>query len=264
MTLITGLNGVVFLKEIGDLLRRAREEKGLSIKDIQEVTKIRLRYLEAIDEGDFEVIPGEVYRKGFIVNYANAVGLDGQAILQKYNDLKAALEEKAREEQLLAEQEDNSSPKSSLNNLNNDWLKGVYLGVAGALAIVLLISFFLLPSLHKLKSEETAKPVTIEESNETPDYNQTLFPAPITITAEFKQRVWVQVIADGEYIFMRDGRTFEPSEPVQVWTAQQEMEIKMGNPAGVELTFNGKKLGPLGPAGIVKTVKFKPDGMVAP
>ena len=252
------------MKEIGDLLRRAREEKGLSIKDIQEVTKIRLRYLEAIDEGDFEVIPGEVYRKGFIVNYANAVGLDGQAILQKYNDLKAALEEKAREEQLLAEQEDNSSPKSSLNNLNNDWLKGVYLGVAGALAIVLLISFFLLPSLHKLKSEETAKPVTIEESNETPDYNQTLFPAPITITAEFKQRVWVQVIADGEYIFMRDGRTFEPSEPVQVWTAQQEMEIKMGNPAGVELTFNGKKLGPLGPAGIVKTVKFKPDGMVAP
>lgn len=261
MTLITGPNGVVFLKEIGDLLRRAREEKGLSIKDIQEVTKIRLRYLEAIEKGDFEVIPGEVYRKGFIVNYANAVGLDGQAILQRYNDLKAALETKAREEQLLAEEEESSSPKSSLNN---DWLKGVYLGVAGALAIVLLISFFLLPSLHKLKSEETAKPVTIEESNETPDYNQTLFPAPITITAEFKQRVWVQVIADGEYIFMRDGRTFEPSEPVQVWTAQQEMEIKMGNPAGIELTFNGKKLGPLGPAGIVKTVKFKPDGMVAP
>lgn len=261
MTLITGLNGVVFLKEIGDLLRRAREEKGLSIKDIQEVTKIRLRYLEAIDEGDFEVIPGEVYRKGFIVNYANAVGLDGQAILQQYNDLKAALEAKAREEQLLAEEEESSSPKSILNN---DWLKGVYLGVAGALAIVLLISFFLLPSLHKLKSEETAKPVTIEESNETTDNNQSFFPAPITITAEFKQRVWVQVIADGEYIFMRDGRTFEPSEPVQVWTAQQEMEIKMGNPAGVELTFNGKKLGPLGPAGIVKTVKFKPDGMVAP
>ena len=188
------------------------------------------------------------------------MGLDGQGILQKYNDLKAAQEEQARQEQLLAEQEEDTSPKS---NLNNDWLKGIYLGVAGALAIVLFISFFLLPSLHKLKSEETAKPVAIEETHETPDYNQTLFPAPITITAEFKQRVWVQVIADGEHIFMRNGRTFEPSEPVQVWTAQQEMEIKMGNPAGVELTFNGKKLGPLGPAGIVKSVKFKPDGMVA-
>ena len=249
------------MKEIGDILRRTREEKGISIKDIQEVTKIRLRYLEAIDEGDFEAIPGEVYRKGFIVNYANAVGLDGQSVLQKYNDLRAAQEEQARQEQLLAEQDENASPKS---NLNNDWLKGVYLGVAGALAIVLLISFFLLPSFHKLRSEESVKPVAIEEAYETTDFNQTLFPAPITITAEFKQRVWVQVIADGEYIFMRDGRTFEPSEPVQVWTAQQEMEIKMGNPAGVELTFNGKRLGPLGPAGIVKSVRFKPDGMVAP
>ncbi len=249
------------MKEIADILKRAREEKGFSLKDIQEVTKIRLRYLEAIDEGDFKAIPGEVYRKGFIVNYANAVGLNGQAVLQKYHDLKSAQEEQAKQEQLIIEQVENASPKS---NLNNDWIKGIYLGVAGALAIVLLISFFLLPSLHKPKPGEIAQPVEIGETHNSPDYNQTLFPAPITITAEFKQRVWVQVVADGEYIFMRDGRTFDPSEPVQVWTAQQEMQIKMGNPAGVDLTFNGKKIGILGPEGIVKTVKFKPDGIVAP
>lgn len=252
---------MVFLKEIGDILRQAREEKGFSLKEIQEVTKIRLRYLETIDEGDFDAIPGEVYRKGFIVNYANAVGLDGQAILQKYNHIKAAQEEQARQEQLLIEQEENLTPKSMFNN---EWLKGIYLGVAAALAIVLLISFFLLPSLHNSKSEEIVKPVEIEETYDSLENNPTVFPAPITITAEFKQRVWVQVVADGEYIFMRDGRTFEPTEPDQVWTAQHEMEIRMGNPAGIELTFNGKKLGPLGPAGIVKSVKFKPDGMVAP
>jgi len=251
---------VVLLKEIGDILRRAREEKGLSLKDIQEVTKIRLRYLEAIDEGNFDAIPGEVYRKGFIVNYANVVGLEGQAVLQKYHDLKSVQEEQSKQEQLLVEQEESAPQKS---NLNNEWIKGIYLGVAGALAIVLLISFFLLPSLHKSKSEEITQSVEIEETNDS-DNNQTLFPAPITITAEFKQRVWVQVVADGEYIFMRDGRTFDSTEPVQVWTAQQEMQIKMGNPAGVVLTFNGKKLGPLGPDGIVKTVKFKPDGIVAP
>lgn len=249
------------MKEIGDILRKEREKKGLTLKDVQEVTKIRLRYLEAIDEGDFEVIPGEVYRKGFIANYANVVGLDAQAILQKYHDLKAALEEQARQEQLLLEQEENTAPKSYFNN---DWIKGVYLGVAGALAMVLLISFFLIPSLHKSKTEVATKPVEINELQDLPDYPRNSFPAPITVTAEFKQRVWVEVIADGEPIFMRNGRTFEPSEPVQVWTAQQEMEIKMGNPAGVELTFNGQKLGNLGPAGVVKTVKFRPSGMVAP
>jgi hypothetical protein len=253
---------VVFLKEIGDILKQAREEKGLSLKGIQEVTKIRLRYLEAIDEGDFEAIPGEVYRKGFIVNYANVIGLDGQQILQKYYDLKAAQEEQIRQEQLLKEEEENESPKT---NLNNDWIKGIYLGVAGALAIVLLISFFLIPSLHNSKTEDAIKPVGIEETPETPDYNnQTLFPAPITITAEFRKRVWVQVIADGESIFLRDGRTFDASEPVQVWTAQQEMEVKIGDPSGIELTFNGKKLGPLGVEGKSKIVKFKPDGLVAP
>lgn len=249
------------MKEIGDILRQAREDKGFTLKDIQEVTKIRLRYLEAIDEGDFNAIPGEVYQKGFIVNYANMVGLDGQAVLQKYHDLKTAQEEKVRQEQLIEEQNEQTSPKL---NPNNDWLKGVYLGVAGALAIVLLISFFLLPSLHRQKSGEISRPVEIEEPHNSPVYNQTMFPAPITITAEFKQEVWVQVVADGEYIFMRDGRTFDPTEPVQVWTAQQEMQIKMGDPTGIDLTFNGKKLGVLGPKGIVKTVKFKPDGMVAP
>jgi hypothetical protein len=137
--------------------------------------------------------------------------------------------------------------------------------VAGALAIVLLISFFLIPSLHNSKTEDAIKPVGIEETPETPDYNnQTLFPAPITITAEFRKRVWVQVIADGESIFLRDGRTFDASEPVQVWTAQQEMEVKIGDPSGIELTFNGKKLGPLGVEGKSKIVKFKPDGLVAP
>lgn len=252
---------MVFLKEIGDILKQARDEKGLSLKEIQEVTKIRLRYLEAIDEGDFEAIPGEVYRKGFIVNYANALGLDGQQVLQKYHNLKAAQEEQARQEQLLKEQEENESPQT---NLNSDWVKGIYLGVAGALAIVLLISFFLIPSLHRLKTEDTVTPVNIEETTETPDYNQTLFPAPITITAEFKKRVWVQVVADGESIFLRDGRTFDASEPIQVWTAQQEMQIKIGDPSGIEITFNGKKLGPLGAEGVSKTVKFKPDGLVAP
>ena len=62
--------------EIGRKLREAREKKGMSLTEIQEFTKIRLRYLEAIESGELDVIPGEVYRKGFISNYANAVGLE--------------------------------------------------------------------------------------------------------------------------------------------------------------------------------------------
>ena len=66
------------------------------MKDVQEATKIRLCYLEAMERGDFDQIPGEVYRKGFIINFANAIGLNGQEILQRYYILKADQEEQVR------------------------------------------------------------------------------------------------------------------------------------------------------------------------
>ena len=68
--------GVLPLNEIGVLLREAREASGMSLEEVSEATKIRSKYLEAIEQGDFAVIPGEVYLKGFMRNYADCVGLD--------------------------------------------------------------------------------------------------------------------------------------------------------------------------------------------
>ena len=73
--------------EIGERLKSAREEKGMSIEKIEEITKIRSKYLISIEAGDFTIIPEEVYLKGFIKNYAECVGLDGSAIIREYNEL---------------------------------------------------------------------------------------------------------------------------------------------------------------------------------
>jgi len=59
--------------EIGERLKSAREEKGMSIEKIEEITKIRSKYLISIEAGDFTIIPEEVYLKGFIKNYAECV-----------------------------------------------------------------------------------------------------------------------------------------------------------------------------------------------
>ncbi|MEW5933591.1 MAG: helix-turn-helix domain-containing protein, partial [Bacillota bacterium] len=59
------------MREIGELLRRTREEKGLTLKEAQVETKIRTRYLEALERGDDSVVPGEVYFRGFLRSYAN-------------------------------------------------------------------------------------------------------------------------------------------------------------------------------------------------
>lgn len=78
------------MSELGQVLQRAREEKGISLDDIQKITKIQRRYLEAIERGHFHVLPGHFYARAFIKSYAEAVGLDPNHILSHFqSDLPA-------------------------------------------------------------------------------------------------------------------------------------------------------------------------------
>lgn len=72
------------MSELGNLLRKAREQRGYSLDDIQEITKIRKRYLEAIEEGDYGVLPGNFYARAFVKNYAETVGLDAEEVFRLY------------------------------------------------------------------------------------------------------------------------------------------------------------------------------------
>lgn len=69
---------------IGEQLRKAREAKGLSISDIEKATKIQSRYLEAIENNDFDKLPGDFYVRAFIRQYAQIVGLNGKELLSQY------------------------------------------------------------------------------------------------------------------------------------------------------------------------------------
>jgi cytoskeletal protein RodZ len=246
------------LKEIGEYLRQVREEKNLSLKDIQEATKISLRYLEAIDRGDFEGIPGEVYRKGFLANYATAIGLDGQEILRKYHQLKADQEEKERQAQLEAAAEVKKNPV-----INLAWSREVYLGIVTVMIVILIgVSLFAFPSYNQQSGEDFAVDSQTTEEGNTADPNSEFLPAPITVYATFKERVWIQIKKDGSYLPSIEGMTFNPSSTTQLWTAQKELILKIGNPVGVNLSFNNKDIGKLGETGVVTTYKFTPQGWV--
>ncbi|QHT60760.1 helix-turn-helix domain-containing protein [Paenibacillus lycopersici] len=73
------------MSDLGALLKKAREQRNLSLDDIQDLTKIRKRYLEAIEEGDYSVLPGSFYVRAFVKNYAESVGLDAEEVLRLYN-----------------------------------------------------------------------------------------------------------------------------------------------------------------------------------
>src|SRR3546814_7438095 len=68
------------LEGAGQILRRAREEKGLSLKDIADKTRITFRHLELIEAGSFSRLPGRTYAMGFSRSYARTVGLKEDAI----------------------------------------------------------------------------------------------------------------------------------------------------------------------------------------
>lgn len=79
------------MSDLGQQLKNARQEKGLSLEDIQSITKIQKRYLESIENGEFQHLPGPFYMKAFVKSYAEAVGLDPEALLAEYgNELPKA------------------------------------------------------------------------------------------------------------------------------------------------------------------------------
>ncbi|CDQ19676.1 helix-turn-helix domain-containing protein [Halobacillus karajensis] len=70
--------------EIGARLKEARESKGLSLETLQETTKIQKRYLQAIEKNEFQVLPGKFYTRAFIREYASAVGLDPEQVMEEH------------------------------------------------------------------------------------------------------------------------------------------------------------------------------------
>lgn len=75
------------MSDLGNLLKKARMEKGITLDDLEESTKIRKRYLEAIEEGNYKVLPGNFYVRAFIKSYAEAVGLNPDEVFQLYRNV---------------------------------------------------------------------------------------------------------------------------------------------------------------------------------
>ncbi len=73
--------------QIGEILKEARISKGYTLDDLQQTTKIQKRYLIAIEEGNFDIMPGNFYVRAFIKQYADTVGLDGDRLLEEHSSV---------------------------------------------------------------------------------------------------------------------------------------------------------------------------------
>lgn len=75
---------MLYLSELGNRLKEARVAKGLTLEELQEITKIQVRYLTGIEEGNYSMMPGKFYVRAFIKQYAEAVDLSPEELFEEF------------------------------------------------------------------------------------------------------------------------------------------------------------------------------------
>ena len=81
---------------IGPALRSAREKRGLSLEEVEQATRIRPRYLEGLEREDYDMLPAQIYARGFLKTYANFLGLDGEALSRELKEGQTGGEESGK------------------------------------------------------------------------------------------------------------------------------------------------------------------------
>lgn len=84
-----GKNGSLLSPDQRINLPALRQHKGISLRDIAETTKISIRFLQAIEEGDFDQLPGGIYNTSYIRQYAREIGYEETKLLAYYRSLVA-------------------------------------------------------------------------------------------------------------------------------------------------------------------------------
>ncbi|APB71406.1 DUF4115 domain-containing protein [Paenibacillus polymyxa] len=159
------------MSELGQQLKEARLQKGLSLDDVQEMTKIRKRYLEAIETGDYKVLPGSFYVRAFIKTYAETVGLNPDEILEGHQSNVPEPEPEAVMEPVTQKR---SSRPATIGNLK--WLPTALMWLFLVLIVGVIYAYWVSNNHSTPKTAENTTPITTPSttpSTSTPDTTTT-------------------------------------------------------------------------------------------
>ena len=261
---------------IGSRLRAEREKKGLTLATIAEETSIRERYLEALEQGNYDALPSEVYVKGFIRNYADYLGIDPGPMVQAYLEevhgegAAPAAPPVPETTSLVNEHAPFSSGSDFHERVEKSHRKQVILAVVATLVIAFVGSIYYFfgddptakpPATPTRPTQQTAQkpgqPTTQTSPTQTTGgmmdgSTASAAAGPVDLTAKFTARCWVQVVADGKVIYED---TAEPKESKR-WSGKESVVVTAGNAGAVEVVYNGQNVGKLGREGEVVEKRF--------
>jgi len=247
-------------KEIGQTLKKAREQKDLRIDELAFNTRIRQIYLQALEEGQSEDLPEGVFVQGFVRRYAEFVGLDAISLAYDFGANFLRLDS------------ENNNQKSDKKSISIPLFVPYILLLAAAIAGL----FYILNPRQPAESitqnkvtEITSEEKKLPDSSQSPlaistpnaaSSNQPQEVQPLEVSLELRKQSWLQVKADGKIIFegilqKGDKKTLK---------ATKELTVRSKNAGAVLISANKKQAKPLGEDGEVKEVTLKNELSASP
>jgi cytoskeleton protein RodZ len=254
-----GPDGVSELAAFGEELRREREIRGISVKEIADATKISKRFLDAIERNDHKALPAPVFTRGFVREYARYVGLSTDEIVDRYNHAVALDDriEKPPQVQKYAQVPPRDiTPRPQPKRGIPHAFARIDRNVLIAFVILIALSGVAWWAVQYSRAERDAAAETVppvSTSTARPVVTPPAAPAAgddsvLRLAVEVVENSWVTLEADGSTVLnaeMTAGerRTFEAQDGFRFRT--------IGNAAGLKLTLNGSEIPPLGEQGTV-------------
>jgi cytoskeletal protein RodZ len=235
----------------GERLKREREMREVSIAELTKATRISKRFLEALENEDWDRLPGGVFGHGFVRSIARYLGLNEESLLGEYDLARA---ESAPPPPAQPEVRIPSPPK---------WIPAV--AVFALLLLVMGLFYLGRYSLRRYLAHRAAKPSAASASS--PQQADPSAGSPVSsgdpaagaallLSVSTSSATHVRVLADGHVLLDSD----LPAGETRRFSANQQFEVSAADSSAVLLEMNGKAMPPLGaPGGSGKIVLTKDD-----
>lgn len=256
------------MEQLGQWLKSTREAKGITRLTAEQDTKLRLRFLIAIEDGNYAGLPPRVYVRGMIRTYAEYLGLDVARVLEL---LESELGPEAR-----YDLQQVARPVSRPTILTGRALSILLLLIAGTTLFLFVSQEYARflereefpyyrglatpgAQVGKVAQAAHAQAIATVTPTEAPTPMPTATPTPlleITLETKITERSWVRIMADERTLF----EGILVAGDTRVWKAKDKILVRSGNAAGVEIVFNGKKQGTMGSRGeVIERLWTRPE-----
>ena len=249
------------METIGKYLKRVRETCGYSLEDVAGITRINLRYLEAIEEDDFAKIPGETFSHGFIRSFARCIGISDEEISSKIRETL-----KTEPQAVNTQDQDDMAERSVVRKPGK---ARIILPAAAAviLAALLIVLFTSGRESGTIRNSKELKEVPAESIEVQPqvvaENNQVVQKnvEPVVLKVYARELTWISARIDDKET---KEALLQPGDGV-MWNGDEKVVITVGNAGGIDLDVNGRRLDPIGRRGeVIRDAVVTSEGVKRP